>query len=163
MRKRSDGKIPCDQYIQNEDEYRIKQIIESVGCIPTFWGKFAGSMGLDLTNPKCKTAMDYGKVQTQIQHILSNASSLDITHKLHCTTMMATVSIRDKKGGPHDGRDSWNLEFWYPGISYREIINTKAYTSESLLGQVGGFVGMIYRFGFFLFSNYIHSQEFSLT
>ena len=43
LRKRADGKIPCDQDMQDEDEYRIEQIIQSVGCIPTFWTQLAVS------------------------------------------------------------------------------------------------------------------------
>ena len=34
------------------------------------------------------------------------------------------------------------FRFYYPQGLYREIMNTKAYTSETLLGQVGGFVGI---------------------
>ena len=139
LRKRADGKIPCDQDMQDEDEYRVAQIMKSVGCIPTFWRQHAVRMGLNQTYPICTNTMDYGKVQTQISNIYDNISILDITHKFHCTMMMASVTIRDETDLVVPGLLEINLN--YHGTSYREIINTEAYTSETLLGQVGGFVG----------------------
>ena len=144
MRKRADGKIPCDQDMEDEDEYRIEQIIQSVGCIPTFWTQLAVSMGLNQTNPICKTAMDYGKVRTELSNISANISTLDITQKLHCTMMMASVTTRDQTAFVRP--EQFMLRFQYHGNSYREIKNTKAYTRETLLGQIGGFVGMQYQF-----------------
>ena len=32
LRKRADGIIPCDEDMQDEDEYRIEQMIKNVGC-----------------------------------------------------------------------------------------------------------------------------------
>ena len=144
LRKRADGKIPCDQDMEDEDEYRMEQIIQSVGCIPTFWTQLAVSIGLNQTNPICKTAMDYSKVRTQLSNIWANISTLDITQKLHCTMMMASVTTRDQTAFVRP--EQFLLRFKYHGNSYREIKNTKAYTRETLLGQIGGFVGMQYQF-----------------
>ena len=138
LRKRANGKIPCDQYMKDEDEYRIEQVIKSVGCIPTFWRQHAGRMGLNQTYPICTNTMDYGKVQTQLQRIDANLTTLDVTDKLHCTMMMASVVIRDQRTVDPG---MLKLFFVYHGASYREIMNTKAYTAETLLGQIGGFVG----------------------
>ena len=88
--------------------------------------------------------MDYGKVQTQLSNIEDNISILDLTQKLHCTRMAVLATISNKP--LWDGHGKLGLQFRYHGTSYREIINTKAYTSETLLGQIGGFVGMQYRF-----------------
>ena len=140
LQKRADGRIPCDQDMQDEDEYRIKQIIKNVGCIPTFWSQLAGSVGLNQTNPICKTATEYSKVENEIQNIMVNITTLDITHKLHCTMMMASVTTRDGTDDVENG--TLLLMFWYHGTSYREIMNTQAYTGEMLLAQIGGFVGM---------------------
>ena len=132
--------MPCDPYMDNEDEYRIQQIIKSVGCIPTYWRQFAESMGLNQTNHICKTAMDYGKVETQLANIQADITALDITHKLHCTRMVASVIAKDEHQIAAPG--ILELLFAYHVTSYQEIKNTRAYTSETLLGQVGGFVGM---------------------
>ena len=144
LRKRADGKVPCDQDMQDEDEYRMEQIIKSVGCIPTFWRLHAGRMGLNQTYPICTNTMDYGKVQTQLSNINDYISTLDLTQKLHCTTMAVSATVRDDLAFLEHGK-LW-LRFEYHGTSYREIINTKAYTRETLLGQIGGFVGMQYQF-----------------
>ena len=139
LRKRADGKIPCDQYMQDEDKYRIEQIIKSVGCIPTFWMHLGGSIGLIQSTPMCKTAMDYDKVYTQLYDIWENPHLIDIAHKLHCTTMVTSVTITDETANDVPG--ILKLTMLYHGTSYRETINTKAYSSETLLGQIGGFVG----------------------
>ena len=132
--------MPCDPYMDNEDEYRIHQIIKNVGCIPTYWRQFAERMGLNQTNPICKTAIDYGKVETQLGNIQANITTLDSTHNLHCTTMIASVIARDE---PHFAVPGiLELSFLYHGATYRETKNTRAYTAETLLGQIGGFVGM---------------------
>ena len=126
--------------MQDEDEYIIKYVIKNVGCIPTYWRQFAGSIGLNQTIPTCKSTMDYGKVRTQIVNIMENINTLDTTHKLQCTRMMISVAMKDNTDDVKAGMA--RLELWYHGTSYKEITNTKAYTSETLLGQVGGFVGM---------------------
>ena len=140
LRKRADGKIPCDQDMQDEDEYRIQQMIKNVGCIPTYWRQLAERMGLNQTNPICKTAIDYGKVETQLGNIQANMNTLDSTHKLHCTMMTALVIARDEPQFAVPG--ILELTFLYHGATYRETKNTRAYTAETLLGQIGGFVGM---------------------
>ena len=144
LRKRADGKIPCDEDLQNEDEYRIEKTIKRVGCIPTFSRQFAESIGLNQTYRICNDTIDYLKFRRQLQNIMLNVNSLDITQKLHCTMMMASVSITDNRDYGEPGKTK--LYIRYHGISYKEIKNTKAYTSETLLGQIGGFVGMQYRF-----------------
>ena len=140
LRKRADGKIPCDQDMQDEDEYRIQQMIKNVGCIPTYWRQLAERMGLNQTNPICKTAIDYGKVETQLRNIQANITTLDSTNKLHCTMMTALVAARDEPQFAVPG--ILELTFLYHGATYRETKNTRAYTAETLLGQIGGFVGM---------------------
>ena len=132
--------MPCDPYMDNEDEYRIQQIIKNVGCIPTYWRQFAERMGLNQTHPICETAIDYGKVETQLGNIQANITTLDSTHKLHCTMMTALVTARDEPQTAVPG--ILELFFEYHGTSYQEIKNTRAYTSETLLGQIGGFMGM---------------------
>ena len=144
LRKRANGKIPCDQDMQDEDEYRIEQIIKSVGCIPTFWRHLAGRIRPNQTNYTCKSTMDYHNVKMQLRNIETNISILDTNHRLHCTMMMASVTTTDNTKWTHNG--ILHLLFLYHGTSYREIVNTKAYTSETLLGQIGGFVGMQYQF-----------------
>ena len=129
--------------MQDEDEYRIEQIIKSVGCIPTFWMHLGGSIGLIQSTPMCKTAVDYNKVYTELYNIWENPHLIDIGHKLHCTTMMTSVTITDDTANDVPG--ILKLTMLYHGTSYRETINTKAYSSETLLGQIGGFVGKQYQ------------------
>ena len=59
--------------------------------------------------------------------------------------MTASIIIRqDDTQTAHPGGIPFG--FRYNHDMYREITNTKAYTSEALLGQVGGFVGKSFQF-----------------
>ena len=57
-----------------------------------------------------------------------------------CTFMMTSIATRDNLDFNQPGH--FRIDFEYRRHYYREIQNTKAYTSETLLGQIGGFVGM---------------------
>ena len=140
LRQRDDGKFPCDPTIENEDDYKLEQVIIKVGCIPTFWEQFAGKIGLQQTLPKCKNTTDYFKAWDQLWGSLTSYKTNDANNKSPCTTMMTSITTRDATNSIAEG--SLQLKLEYHHSLYREILNTRAYTSETLLGQVGGFVGM---------------------
>ena len=140
LRKRASGKIPCDQHMQHEDEYRIDQVIKSTGCIPTFWEPFAVRIGLNQTTPMCKNVMEYNKVAKRINNILTNFDPNFGIYKTPCTMMMISTTTSDEPDWIVQGVLAF--EIVYKQHLYREILNTEAYTSETLLGQFGGFVGI---------------------
>ena len=147
LRKRAKGKIPCDPHMQDEDEYRIDQAIKSTGCIPTFWEPFAARVRLNQTTPICRDVMEYNKVAKQIHNILTNFETNHGIYKSPCTMMMISTTTGDEPDFKEPGVLA--IELVHKQNLYREILNTEAYTSETLLGQFGGFVGMQYQFSFF--------------
>ena len=144
LRKRAKGKIPCDQHMQDEDAYRIDQVIKRTGCIPIFWESNAVRSGLNQTYPACINVMEYHKVARQIHNIMTNFDTNDGIYKSPCTMMMISTTTSDEPDWIQTGE--LGFEFVYKQHLYREILNTEAYTSETLLGQFGGFVGMQYKF-----------------
>ena len=140
LRKRKDGKFPCDPAIENEDDYKLEQVIKKVGCIPTFWEQFAGRVGIQHTLPKCKNTTDYFKLLDQLWGSFTSFKTNDANNKSPCTTMMTSITTTSGNAN-FIAEGTLRLKLEYHHNLYREILNKRAYTSETLLGQVGGFVG----------------------
>ena len=141
LQKRETSKIPCDKNLKEEDKYILQQVISNVGCVPTFWQKFADTISINRTTRICETTADYFGVRRQLAFAFHGFDTDEVIYKKPCTVMMApttTEEVMAKKKG------RIRFIFWYHLISYREIKNIRAYTSETLLGQVGGFVGILY-------------------
>ena len=142
LRKRNKSKIPC-QNTTDEDEYLMTQIIKSAKCIPTFLDRFAKRFGLNQTTRLCKSKKEYQEINNKIENIGRFWDEDDSMFMPHCTEMMTSITTKDEtsKNKP----DELRAQIYYHPDYYREIVNTKAYTSETLLGQVGGFVGMYHQ------------------
>ena len=144
LRKRENSKIPCDKHMKDEDAYILRQIMINSGCIPTYWEQFAGSIELNKTTSMCKSRNDYKKIANQIWKALDRLAKMDSIYNQPCTEMIVSVTTKENEYLSKPGR--LELRFVYPHYLYREITHTRAYTSETLLGQIGGFVGMKYEF-----------------
>lgn len=147
LRERDNSKAPCDKGMKNEDEYIINQSITNIGCIPTFWEKFTNSNEIHQTTRMCNTTTDYQNAVHQITDAFKSIGEKGSIYKKSCTTMLTSVTTRK---GIKDLRvipGKIQLKFYYTQNLYREIINSQAYTSETLLGQVGGFVGISCKLG----------------
>ena len=154
LRKRENSKMPCDIDMMDEDEYILRQIILNAGCIPSYWENFAENVGLDQTTRICKSRHDYNTTNHQRSNALQMLDSPYTTYRQPCTDMVALITAKDETGNEKDcpffhslyRKDNTSgvlhLQFNYQQNLYREIINTQAYTGESLLGQIGGFVGI---------------------
>ena len=146
LRERDKSKAPCDHDIKDEDGYIINQSIANIGCIPTFWETFTNSVALHQTTRRCKSTNDYQNAQHQINDDFKTIGEKDSIYKKPCTAMLTSITTKDgqKKSRVIPGK--LLVKFYYTQNLYREIVTSQAYTGETLLGQVGGFVGMPYQF-----------------
>ena len=155
LRKRENSKITCDQRITNEDEYLLEQLMINVGCIPTFWMSFGQRIGLNQTVRRCNGKNDYENIRDRLEDAKKGFLENESTYENPCTLMIISIRARDgtkmsRQGSTHllsnllgsTKVKVLNLQFRYYQDLYREIINYQAYTGETLLGQVGGFVGI---------------------
>ena len=149
--RREESNIPCNKSLTDEDGYIFSLVLQKVGCIPTFWRQYEEKFEGNKALIGCRSSEDYRKFADEYEKVVK---SLDSNNRLYiqpCTQMMVSTTTRDEKGYCFTGsfwtgrRDVSNstLEFevHYNEHLYREVKNTKAYTSETLLGQIGGFVG----------------------
>ena len=107
-------------------------------CIPTYWEKFVDVIKLTQPLPKCKTLNQYRHFSYQFLTLLNKMDTIESLYTQPCTQMTISVTIRDVE--PEQGH--LTLYVLYNQDVYKEIVNSKAYTTETLLGQIGGFVGM---------------------
>ena len=145
LRRRENSKIPCNESLINEDAMILQTIMERIGCIPTFWEHSAKNKSLNRTIEKCKSHKQYRALWELYNKVhnkaLSKDSGIDSTNRLYlepCTEMkLSTIARKYDTTYP----DVLQLNFVYLENTYKEISNQRAYTFETLLGQVGGFVG----------------------
>ena len=139
LRKREKAKTPCDQNLINEDNLIRNTMIKNVGCIPAYWARFASNV-ISLPNQTGCTQQQYHKLQEikeerfPFQEAVGNYSE-------PCTEMKIEVNYAAEQDEKHDQYSQTYIKFYYRSVRYKEILNTKAYTIETLCGQVGGFVG----------------------
>ena len=138
LRQRKDSNMECNENLVDEDGYILKRIMSEAGCIPTFWEKFVDDIKLTLPLPKCKTLNQYRHFSYQFLTLLNKMDTIESLYTQPCTQMTISVTIRDVE--PEQGH--LTLYVLYNQDVYKEIVNSKAYTTETLLGQIGGFVGM---------------------
>ena len=137
LRQRKDSNIPCNESLIDEDGYILKKIMSEQKCIPTFWEKFVDVIKLSVPLPKCNSTKQYRDFGFQFYALLNKMDTIESPYTQPCTQMTISVTIRDIDPDP----GHLQLFVLYNQDVYKEIVNSKAYTTETLLGQIGGFVG----------------------
>ena len=138
LRQRKDSNLACNDNLIDEDGYILKRVMTEAGCIPTYWEKFVDVVKLTLPLPKCRDLKQYRHFSYQFLTLLNKMDTVESLYTQPCTQMTLSVTIRDVE--PEQGH--LQLYVLYNQDVYKEIVNSKAYTTETLLGQIGGFVGM---------------------
>ena len=153
LRKRHDSKTRCDEGLLDEVKFTRDMAIKNVGCIPAYWQTFAGDMTQEL--PKCKKSQyrtlykqylfgpklgwRYTKPCSAMTMSVIRREYIPITGKISTLGKVLNSSIDNARIEKY--KSDLKLAFKYGQDEYKEIINKRAYTVETLLGQVGGFVG----------------------
>ena len=136
LRKRHDSKIRCDESLLDETKLIRNMIMRKVGCIPAYWQIFAGNLPQKL--PKCKKDQ-YQQIFKKYLSKWEFSNPLGSMYTQPCQTM--TLSAIHREGNIEMAKSVFEVVFRYDQKYYKAIINKRAYTSGSLLGQVGGYVG----------------------
>ena len=140
LRRREDGREPCDGNLKDEDTYILRLIMKETGCIPTFWEDLVENDSLNEVTEKCTRHEQYLKLWKFYTKIALNFNALDSLYMQPCTqSKMSIISREYEQSQPN----IIQLKIAYLENTYTEITTTRAYTLETLLAQAGGFVGMI--------------------
>ena len=141
LRRRDKTTAPCNSSLLDEDKFTMSLIMRNVGCVPTYWEEFfAADKSLHQDLERCRSHEEYQKVTKMRDYVYWNFNSEGSLYLQPCIEMkVSTITTEFHEGF---ASDILRLIFSHNVNSYTEVANTKAYTIEMLLGQVGGFVGI---------------------
>ena len=141
LRKRPSGRVPCNASLLDEDSQWRNVIMNEVGCVPAFWKRFVPNESFHSIPLDCNQEQ-YLKIDYIMKPIINfeNGSNLYMNSCTHMTSTVTTTSneLRAETDGEYK---MLKLKFLYSRDYYKEIVNNRAYTRETLLSQVGGFIG----------------------
>ena len=137
LRRREKSKMPCNESLTDEDGYIVRKIVIEIGCIPAYWEKFKNQINFPSALSKCYSPQQYTELRSKVHRLTKKFSTMKSSYLQPCTEMKTSVAT--KKEIAREGY--LRLYFLYLNDSYKEVVNLKAYTAETLLSQIGGFVG----------------------
>ena len=125
IRKRSDGVIPCNEALKDEDRLWIESVIQDVNCIPSYWkGLYFPTREPRLDIPECNSSKQYHDIH---KHYLP-PNSFEAATKLYqkpCNQMKITMNLLQKDIASPDS--SLVLAFNYNTEEYRETLSYRAF------------------------------------
>ena len=137
LQRREDSNTPCNKSLTNEDAYALGIIMKTSHCIPVYWSQFASALKLKKIFKVC-TVDQYHRVAEKYTNIINGFSTPNSLYLHPCRNMKIYATKTASTGiNPQEGE----FYFKYDQDYYTEIVNARAYSFETLLGQVGGFVG----------------------
>lgn len=143
--RRENSKIPCNKNLTDEDGYVLNLVLKNAGCVPTFWEQFNDKFELNGTLVECQSQEEFKRFADEYRKAVKTLDSSGSLYVQPCTQMMISSTNKEIKRPCYLGMTGiLTLRFYYDQGLYREIINTQGYTIETLLGQVGGYVGTVY-------------------
>ena len=147
LRKRSDSLHPCNQSLLNDDMQYIKTAVQQIGCIPTYWERFAKNVSNDhLKFPRCSKKEQYSSLFNYFlpEEDISNVTSRYTQPCDYLTTeVLFRTEVRDKT---YQYTDKLRFEVKYHTEIYKEAINKQACTLGNLWSSIGGFIGIFLGF-----------------
>ena len=146
LKKRNNAKINCNENPVDDDENWRVYVMNKFGCIPEYWKIFYSNTSMWKNHSSCKS-QDY----QYLEKIVSFGSTVStkpelqnfsISYEEPCMETRSHVSV-NKYSEESKYNNNWmSVYINYKDSKYMEIQNIKGYNAETLLGQVGGFIGM---------------------
>ena len=140
IRRRRTDQNPCNTEWMKDDELILRSIIKSVGCKPSHWV-------LDVDYPICnnKTAMKEANILKWDLPDLAFLTSFSIP----CEQVQGISFTPQLTMNSNNSTDSLpSLMIAFKSASYKEIHHVCAFDFESLVGNMGGYVGLFLGFAF---------------
>ena len=138
LRKRIDGKEPCDPNIK-DDEEALKVIMKKFNCTPPYW-KFMVPKGIQY--PDCTSP----KQLENIYNVIKEPAQMVRVFKKYtepCDKMSSTVTFHWRSAKVlNESEEIFDLEFNYLEDTYQEVLSQKDFGMEMLASSIGGYIGM---------------------
>ena len=133
LRKRHKSDETCQDDMPYDDWIRY-HIINEVGCRPPYWHQTATSM------PFCDTKEKLQEVQSMFWSYFYGIKEA----KSPCTEIKKLdLEYEEPEDDQFVSAGSSMISWYYRPNSYKEIKQMRAYTGMMLLGNIGGFLGLL--------------------
>ena len=142
LRRRKKRSKKC--YDDPDYDYMMREhIIDSTGCRPNFWSS-------NTTKPKCSTKEEYQSILSQhFDHSTRfNTSKEYLDPCLGIERLQVDYQENDldkfpfSKEEKKDEDDWFMIEYQIQATTFKEIKQTRAYSVQSLIGNLGGYIGL---------------------
>ena len=148
FRKRSTIARPCKGTWRDDDDTIMRDVIEMANCKPPHWN-------ISTRYPICNT-------KEKMKNVTIPYSAFKIAtptflkqfkqpcHGLQAATLNTIVEQRKNFSSltPTYGMDVTSMGFHFKNEQYKEIKYTEAFDFESLVGKIGGHIGLLLGFAF---------------
>jgi hypothetical protein len=144
IRRRNTFQNPCNKDWEKDDEIMVKDVIKSIGCKPLHWI-------LDGDYPTCNNSNAMKN---------ANMDKLDVANftfvkkfTLPCTQVQAISFTSTGTQKPSNISDlivgeGGSLYVVFKSEMYKEIQHIRNFDAESLVGNIGGYIGLFLGFAF---------------
>ena len=142
LHKRPSANDRCDPELKDEDTMIRKEIIKLVGCIPTYWSRFAV---LDKTLKhfsRCETKEQLQKFSMFLPHFKKGNRFAEKTQHLYSPPCQETRTVGRAVRNAFASGPVLIQDIIYITDVYKFITNNHAFSGYDLWSQIGGFVGI---------------------
>ena len=145
--RRHNAKEKCNTNLHNDDFRFLQEASKIWGCIPIFWKEFSISWILALNLTFCTKPEDYKNYYLAY----SNWDSRYLVYNQYdppCTKVSVTYDLStveydiDPSGNSLNHADYLFIRIIYESEDYEEITNLRKFNTESMISQIGGFIGI---------------------
>ena len=141
LRRRNKRSRTC-YHGSDYDEMIRKQIIDSVGCRPSYWSS-------NTTKPKCSSNEEYQSIMAHLfdQSSRTNTSKDYLEPCIDIERLQIEYSESDHEKFPYGEKDNddddWlMIKYIIQATKFKEIKQNRAYSTQSLIGNLGGYIGL---------------------
>ena len=166
FRKRDKADEPCNanwDQMKQSDQKIMHDIIEMADCTPPHW-----NISTDYPICNSKDKMKNATIETSpFKH--ASPSFLKAFEQpcdgIQAATLNSLLEPRKNLSSFHsdNGSDSASVTFHFKNERYKEIKYTKAFDLPSLVGEVGGYIGLLLGFAFWQFPGFIKLLNVKLS
>ena len=140
IQRRNKYILPCNQDWRNDDNMILDQLISKVGCRQEHW-----TNNLDIpvcTSPEQFASLALGRIDSINTTFLNDYSP-------PCREIQMITATSDVSTGPLTRKEVENNEslehsitIFFQSPKYKEVKNVRSFNEESLVGNLGGYIGL---------------------
>ena len=125
----------------------MSHVVQHIGCVPEYWRRFIDNKEM---NP-CNSSLQYRNFSEYIPRMeRKQVYKIFGIYKPPCNRMRIVTNVKFLN---YYQEDKIKIDFRYLTNEYEEIQNVKDFGLESLVANIGGYVGMFLGFSLLQFSS----------